>query len=187
MRPGAPGFLRRGEPRQRLQALGDDVGMRRQPVVGQAVPGREDQHLAARGRRNAGRPAGAPAAGRRAPRAECPRRRSCGRAPASTSASAPFAAGRRWSSGRACAWMRRRSVGEAARPLEPHAKRQQLAQHRCIGLRRDRRPGRRPSRRCRCRSPPAARSYWSSSAESNAAIWARANWPRRMSFSLLPR
>jgi len=41
-----PGFLGRGQPRQGLQPLRHDVGMRRQPVVGQAVPGGEDQHLA---------------------------------------------------------------------------------------------------------------------------------------------
>ena len=40
------GFPRCGQARECLQPLGDDVGMRRQPVVGQAVPGREHQHLA---------------------------------------------------------------------------------------------------------------------------------------------
>ena len=33
------------EPRQRGHALRDDAGMRRDPVVGQAIPGRELQHL----------------------------------------------------------------------------------------------------------------------------------------------
>ena len=35
----------RREPRQGLQPLRHDVGMRRQPVVGQAIPGREDHDL----------------------------------------------------------------------------------------------------------------------------------------------
>ena len=45
-RAGAPGFLGCARRTKRLQPLGDDVGMRRQAVVGQAVPGREDQDLA---------------------------------------------------------------------------------------------------------------------------------------------
>ena len=40
------GRLGRRQPAQRLETLGHDVGMGRQPVIGQAVPGREDQHLA---------------------------------------------------------------------------------------------------------------------------------------------
>jgi hypothetical protein len=39
-------LLGRRQPHHGLQALGDDVGMRRQPVVRQAVPCREHQHLA---------------------------------------------------------------------------------------------------------------------------------------------
>ena len=34
-----------GEPRQHRHALRHDAGMRRHPVVGQAIPGRELQHL----------------------------------------------------------------------------------------------------------------------------------------------
>ena len=42
-RTGLPGL---GEAHQGLQPFGDDVGVRRHAVVGQAVPGREDQDLA---------------------------------------------------------------------------------------------------------------------------------------------
>ena len=46
MRAGAPGFFGVARRTSVSQPLGDDVGMRRQPVVGQAIPGREDQNLA---------------------------------------------------------------------------------------------------------------------------------------------
>ena len=39
-------LLGRGEPGEGLEPLRHDIGMRRQAVVGQAIPGREDQHLA---------------------------------------------------------------------------------------------------------------------------------------------
>ena len=48
---GPVAALDAGEPRQRGHALRDEAGMRRHPVIGQAVPGRELQHRRCRARR----------------------------------------------------------------------------------------------------------------------------------------
>ena len=145
-----------------VQPLGHDVGMRRQPVIGQAVPGREDQHLAL-GREEAQpvlqplQPLAVarhvqdvlPAGGARqlGQRQRIGALRQAGDGPAA--GLAVQIGGRR--------------LGKRS-PLEPHAKRQSLRSTGVSASGGDCRPGRRPSRRCRCRLPASRRSYWSSSA-----------------------
>ena len=183
-RPAAP-----GSPAARPRCRDAATGGRR---AGSPRPGRPAPR--ARARRSAGRPAGAPAAGRRAPRAGCPARRSC--APARPAPANRPPAARRRSSGRlrgrqdrkAASWLVgsqgvsvQHGSGETAdgalrarsaekHGLKPHAERQKPAQHRRVGLGRD---SACPETQSKMSLSPAAsrRSYWSSSAASNEAIW----------------